>query len=65
MMGVMGVNAIRETFREADCVRFHPIINSGGDLVNVIPDRVTIILQYLHCKINIIFGLKYAKSVCY
>ena len=40
MMGVMGVNAIRETFREADCVRFHPIINAGGDLVNVIPDRV-------------------------
>ena len=40
MMGVMGVNAIRETFREADCVRFHPIINTGGDLVNVIPDRV-------------------------
>lgn len=40
MMGVMGVNAIRETFRDDDCVRFHPIINSGGDLVNVIPDRV-------------------------
>lgn len=40
MMGVMGVNAIRETFREADCVRFHPIINAGGDLVNVIPDYV-------------------------
>lgn len=40
MMGVMGVNAIRETFREADCVRFHPIITAGGDLVNVIPDRV-------------------------
>lgn len=40
MMGVMGVNAIRETFREEDCVRFHPIINSGGDLVNVIPDFV-------------------------
>lgn len=42
MMGVMGVNAIRETFRDEDCVRFHPIINSGGDLVNVIPDNVTI-----------------------
>lgn len=41
MMGVMGVNAIRETFRDEDCVRFHPIINSGGDLVNVIPDFVT------------------------
>ena len=40
MMGVMGVNAIRETFCEDDCVRIHPIINSGGDLVNVIPDYV-------------------------
>ncbi len=41
MLGVMGVNAIRERFREDDYVRFHPIINSGGDLVNVIPDNVT------------------------
>lgn len=40
MMGVMGVNAIRETFRDDECVRFHPIINAGGDLVNVVPDRV-------------------------
>lgn len=40
MMGVMGVNAIRETFRDQDVVRFHPIISSGGDLVNVIPDYV-------------------------
>ena len=31
MMGVMGVNAIRETFRDQDHVRFHPIINAGGD----------------------------------
>ena len=41
MLGVMGVNAIRERFREKDYVRFHPIINAGGDLVNVIPDYVT------------------------
>ncbi len=40
MLGIMGVNALRETFREEDCVRFHPIINSGGDLVNVVPDYV-------------------------
>lgn len=40
LMGVMGVNAIRDTFREADCVRFHPIINAGGDLVNVVPEYV-------------------------
>lgn len=40
MLGVMGVNALRETFQEKDHVRFHPIITSGGDLVNVVPDFV-------------------------
>lgn len=40
MLGVMGVHAQRETFREQDVVRFHPIITHGGDLVNVIPDDV-------------------------
>lgn len=40
MLGIMGVNALRETFREEDYVRFHPIITSGGDLVNVVPDCV-------------------------
>lgn len=54
MMGVMGVNAIRERFREDDFVRFHPIINSGGDLVNVIPDYVTMEAtrvqpMWMHC----------------
>jgi amidohydrolase len=40
MLGVMGVNAQRETFREQDYVRFHPIITQGGDLVNVVPEDV-------------------------
>lgn len=40
MMGMMGVNAIRDTFQEKDCVRFHPIITQGGDLVNVVPSDV-------------------------
>lgn len=40
MLGIMGVHALRETFREEDFVRFHPIITSGGDLVNVVPDAV-------------------------
>lgn len=40
MLGIMGVNALRETFCEADYVRFHPIITSGGNLVNVVPDEV-------------------------
>lgn len=42
MLGIMGVNAQRETFREEDCVRFHPIITQGGDLVNVVPEDVRI-----------------------
>lgn len=40
MLGIMSVNALRETFQEKDHVRFHPIITSGGDLVNVVPDLV-------------------------
>lgn len=40
MMGVMGVNALRERFRDSDHVRFHPIITQGGDLVNVVPSDV-------------------------
>lgn len=40
VMGIMGVNAIRETFQEKDYIRFHPIITQGGDLVNVTPSDV-------------------------
>lgn len=40
MMGMMGVNAIRDTFQEKDYIRFHPIITQGGDLVNVVPSDV-------------------------
>ena len=42
LMGVMGVHAIRETFKESDYFRFHPIINQGGTLVNCIPDYVQV-----------------------
>lgn len=40
--GINAVNAIRETFREQDLLRFHPIITHGGDMVNAIPETVTI-----------------------
>ena len=40
MMGIMGVHAQRETFKDADSIRFHPIITQGGDLVNVVPSEV-------------------------
>ena len=31
----------RDTSRESDVFRFHLIISHGGDLVNVVPDLVT------------------------
>lgn len=35
-------NALRETFREKDKVRMHPIMTKGGNVVNAIPDEVII-----------------------
>lgn len=40
--GINAINAIRETFTEADTIRVHPIITHGGDMVNAIPERVCI-----------------------
>ncbi|MDR3589035.1 MAG: amidohydrolase [Negativicutes bacterium] len=40
LLAIMAVHAQRETFRDEDYVRFHPIITKGGDLVNVIPSDV-------------------------
>lgn len=41
-LGLSAINAIRETFREDDIIRVHPIITSGGNAVNAIPDKVVI-----------------------
>jgi len=38
--GLNAINAIRETFKEADVIRVHPIITKGGDMVNAIPEEV-------------------------
>ncbi len=40
--GINAVNALRETFKEDDLIRFHPIITHGGDMVNAIPEKVKI-----------------------
>ncbi len=40
--GLNAINAIRETFKEADIIRVHPIITHGGDMVNAIPGNVTL-----------------------
>ncbi len=34
------INAQRETYRDEDTVRVHPVVTRGGDLVNVIPHDV-------------------------
>jgi len=36
-----GINALRETFQDNSHIRVHPIITHGGDIVNAIPDNVT------------------------
>ena len=41
-IGLMAVNAQRETFQDKDQIRVHPIMTKGGDLVNVVPADVRI-----------------------
>lgn len=40
LLGIMGINALRETFKDSDHVRVHPIITKGGDIVNSVPADV-------------------------
>ena len=39
-LALSAIHAQRETFRDEDCVRVHPIITKGGDLVNIVPAEV-------------------------
>lgn len=45
-LGMNAANALRETFKEDDMIRFHPIITSGGSAVNAIPER-TVVESYV------------------
>ena len=40
--GLSAANAVRETFKDTDLIRFHPIITHGGDMVNAIPEEVSL-----------------------
>lgn len=44
--GLNAINAIRETFKESDIIRVHPIITNGGAMVNAIPE-VTVLESYI------------------
>lgn len=41
-LGIAAIHAQRETFRDADTVRVHPIITKGGSAVNSVPADVRI-----------------------
>ncbi|HHW03858.1 MAG TPA: amidohydrolase [Thermoanaerobacterales bacterium] len=40
MISIMSIHALRETFKDEDHIRVHPIITRGGDLVNIVPADV-------------------------
>ncbi len=40
MLGLMGIHAQRETFKDEDSIRVHPIITKGGEIVNNVPADV-------------------------
>ena len=40
-LALSAINNLRETFKDADHIRVHPIITAGGAVVNAIPDLVT------------------------
>ncbi len=40
MLALNNINSQRETFRDEDHIRVHPIITKGGDIVNVVPADV-------------------------
>ena len=39
-LALMAINSIRETLKDRDCIRIHPIITKGGTLVNIVPNDV-------------------------
>ena len=41
-VGLDGCNALRETFRDQDHIRFHPILKGVKSAVNIIPDEMRI-----------------------
>ena len=50
-LALAAINAQRETFRDEDTVRVHPIVTKGGDAVNVVPSEVRV-ETYVRGKTN-------------
>ena len=41
-LAIQAVNNLRETFKEEDTIRYHPILTKGGDAVNAVPAEVVL-----------------------
>jgi len=41
-LSIIGIHTNRETFRDEEQIRIHPIITKGGDVVNSVPDEVCV-----------------------
>ena len=44
-LAILGIHTARERFREEDKVKVHFIVTNGGDVVNVVPDKVCLECQ--------------------
>ncbi len=44
-LAILGIHSNRDTFREEEKIRIHPIITKGGDVVNTVPDEVEMEVQ--------------------
>lgn len=44
-LAILGIHTCRERFREEDNIKVHFIVTNGGDVVNVVPDKVTLECQ--------------------
>ena len=44
-LAILGIHSNRDTFREEERIRIHPIITKGGDVVNTVPDLVEMEMQ--------------------
>lgn len=64
-LGLSALGMIRETFREADCVRVHPVIREGGQALNVVPSRAVVEMQVRANKTAVIDEISEKVNNCF
>lgn len=61
-IGLAAVAAQRETFKDEDHIRVHPIMTKGGDLVNVVPADVRLETYVRGAKVDAILDASFKVS---